>query len=193
MEILDEQAFENLNIKTAPRLFFIQDYFQNRKYPDEIKSSLLLEVFDPIFNFIQEVPFIDSTATNCLIHVRLTDSHTRSDQVFRSEDLINCMKKINQRHESTIFNVISDDPERAETFLDFENQNFYFRNVEKSQKLNTLDLIRLFTLNEIIICSYSTLCWWGCYLSTRLKRNSPTVFSPYPESLHLESWLRLKE
>lgn len=192
LPIVDESALNTLTRQTLPRLFFIQDYFQNKKYPLSIPEPLIRSTFENQFALLPAVPTLTLKRPNCLIHIRLTDSHTRSDKVLKRGDLLKLLHSLLTKSQSTTFNFISDDPKGAEQFLAFHEQDFKLYNLEKTQKLSTLELLRLFTVHDYVVCSMSTLCWWGCFLSTKLKVGNAQIFSSFPEQLHLIEWIKFK-
>lgn len=189
---LDEPSIEKLTQYTIPRLFFIQDYFQHKKYPLSIPLPTIRHAFQPLLESASEVQNTYLNSPNCLIHLRLTDSHTRSDIVFQKDDFIFLMHKLLSNFPSIKFNLISDDATESEAFLNLDKYEFEFQNLERNQRLTALQLLALFSKHDIVICSLSTICWWGCFLSTKLNFVDSQIFSSFPEELHLNEWDRFK-
>jgi hypothetical protein len=191
LPILDEPNLKSQTNATLSKLFFVQDYFQDKSYPMSIPVEVLAKTLASKSYASQTLEKSESENPKCLIHVRLNDSHDRSDHLLNGTLLSNILLDVRCNHFDIEFDIISDNPKHAETFLNGLGIDFKFFNLEGEGRLPNLTLLELFLDYNFVISSKSTLCWWGCYILTVFAKNSPIIYSFFNEQLRMPQWVNV--
>lgn len=189
VRVMDEDAFSSANSTTLPNLFFIQDYFQKPDYIQSIPEECLSKATQFLSKETIPPQLIHSKGLRCLIHIRLTDSHDRSDVFLSKTTIKRILQKLIRDRDAISFHCISDDLLGAQTFLKSLGLDLEIEFLESSRKFEALELLQLFPEYDFIISSRSTLCWWGCLLSSTNLERDTKIISFFTEDLHLSSWL----
>ena len=177
-----------------PRLFFIQDYFQNQEYPDQLSNNSLK-------NLIRDLPDskYQSTLSNnisgrnsAMIHIRLTDSHSKAVDKSRFLMMETVLKKIKFTKKISELHIYSDDLTLAKELL-----NDFFVLVpkhypEEFETFSSSVLLERFVQYDCIMASNSTLSWWACYLRSRLSIKKAIILGDFDQKLTRSDWHSIK-
>jgi len=189
LRVMHEEEFSSAKIASLPNLFFIQDYFQKPAYLQSISKECLCTAKQLLVNETIPQKLVNSKGLRCLIHIRLTDSHDRSDTFLNKTTLRKILQKLTRDRDVISIHCISDDLLGAQTLLKSIELDCEIEFLEHSRKFEALELLRLFSKYDFIISSRSTLCWWGCLLSSTNLERDTKIISFFTEDLHLSSWL----
>ena len=189
--IYTESKLLNSSEYSMPRLFFIQDYFQSREYPDHLSN-------DSLNKLVRSLPISNSHANseyNCpgrvsaMLHLRLTDSHFKNNNRSRLLSLEAIMRKNQIVEKISKLDVYSDDLPLAKELL----KGFFISTLinypEEFEKFSSSTLLEKFMQYECIVASNSTLSWWACYLRSRLYDNQSIVLADFDPKLMRHGWI----
>jgi len=189
LRVMHEEAFYSTKITSLPNLFFIQDYFQKPTYIQSFSKECLSTAKQLLVNETIPQELVHSKGLRCLIHIRLTDSHDRSDTFLSETTLRKIFQKLIRDRDVISIDCISDDLLGAQTLLKSIGLDRGIEFLENSRRFEALELLHLKSKYDFIISSRSTLCWWGCFLSSTNLERDTKIISFFREDLHLSSWL----
>lgn len=192
--IYTESKLLNSSSSSMPRLFFIQDYFQSQEYPDQLNDKSLKNL---VRNFpdskSQRTLYNNNSGRNpAMIHIRLTDSHSKAtdkSRFLKMEIILNKLKftkKISELH------IYSDDLTVAKELL----KDFFVlipkHYPEEFETFSSSVLLARFIQYDCIMGSNSTLSWWACYLRTRLSSTEAIILADFDQKLMRGNWHSIK-
>lgn len=187
--VLNEGHLNSFGKEITTPLFFVQDYFQRKDYALQIPPEVLVK---SLTTKVSHISVRTGNEFRCLMHLRLTDSHDRSDKLLNKSLLSNIIEDVHNRSRNTPFDLISDDPKFATNFLREICFNLEFTNLESDYVYPAAELLSLFANYKFVLSSKSTLCWWGCLLLTNIEGKEPIIYSLFDEGLNLSEWIDAK-
>jgi hypothetical protein len=187
-KIFSESQITNSTI--LPKLFFIQDYFETREYPDRMSEDSLFRLIATLEEaaLFHETNFGSKNHATAVIHVRLTDSIKSLDPTKRLSKLQTVVNNLGIA-EHIIFDVFSDDIILAKEILQDFFSSTTKRYPEEFLKLSPIALLGSLLKYDVIIASKSTLCWWACYLRSRMSKVPATIVADFSPRLMRDDWL----
>lgn len=164
------------------RLFFIQDYFEDQKYPNFLSDEVLQRLISPIAAYYHK-PSLRTSSPDLFkvaLHLRLTDSHNRSDSPQHLKKIKDAIENLRSEKGNIQIEVLSDDTILARKLANEHLAGYPYVLIEENKKLSAVEMLVKFSHYDCILASSSTLCWWSCYIATRLYPNETRVLSPFP-------------
>ncbi|MEY4560662.1 MAG: hypothetical protein RL460_640 [Actinomycetota bacterium] len=173
-------------------------YFQDKKYPDEVRSQLLAILRSaPVSN---KWTMDMSRNISCICHVRAGDYLLKKNVEFHGllpkAYFSNAWAAINAQEESEQLqtaHVICDSHE----YLASLKFDFNYVSLETEQPLSALEILVLMSRTPSLILSNSSLSWWGAYWAG-LEGVAKTVIAPEqwyvdadPGDIYENSWKRI--
>lgn len=192
--IYNESKLLKSSSSQMPGLFFIQDYFQNQEYPDQL-------CYESLKNLIRDLPenksqstFIDSSPGKiyAMMHVRLTDSHYKSNDKNRFLNMESFLEKFNLLKQISELHVYSDDLTVAKELLKDCFVVIPKHYPEEFEAFSSSVLLKKFVQYDCIMASNSTLSWWACYLRSRLSAREIIILGDFNQELMRSDWHSIK-
>jgi hypothetical protein len=184
---LDERNLLESRHEICGPQFYIQDYFENKRYAQELDFFALQELFVDSNTELKENSNIDYS-DRILLHLRFTDSHKPSDSFHNSSDYSKVLRMLGRPQERLIVDCYSDDIDKAKIFLENLREEFQINFPEEEGYLKSPELLKHLTRYGTIISSTSTLLWWTCFIASCCSKNKPIVYCNFSENLKLDSW-----
>jgi hypothetical protein len=191
-KILDESSLIGLSRVDIPRLFFLQDYFESRHYPDCLTDDSLISLISsfPVTSASKSTLLEEGEDFTLMIHVRLTDANQKSNNLAYFERVQKSLLGCLDLQALSSITVYSDDiPESKRLLSDFfpEIPKVF---PEETLPLSAVNLLSAFMNYDIVIASRSTLCWWACYLKWRLVDKEVKILADFSDNLMSDNWVR---
>ena len=192
--IYNESKLLNSSSSSMPRLFFIQDYFQSQEYPDQLNDKSLKNLITNLPDSKSQSSLYNNNSGRnpAMIHIRLTDSHSKAtdkSRFLKMEIILNKLKftkKISELH------IYSDDLTVAKELL----KDFFVlipkHYPEEFETFSSSVLLARFIQYDCIMGSNSTLSWWACYLRTRLSSTEAIILADFDQKLMRSNWHSIK-
>ena len=189
--IYNESKLLNSTASSMPRLFFIQDYFENQKYPDQLSNNLLKNLIKDLPDIKYQSNLSDSFSDRipAMIHIRLTDSHFKANNRSRFLMMEAILEKIDFDKKILELHVYSDDLPLAKELLKDFLSCIPKQYPEEFEKISPSVLLKRFMQYDCIMASNSTLSWWACYLRSRLFAVEPIILGDFDPNLMRRGWL----
>jgi hypothetical protein len=184
---LDDRKLQEGSHERSGNQFYIQDYFENKRYAQELDFYALQELFVDSDTELKVTSNIDYS-DRILLHLRFTDSHKPSDSLHNSSDYSKVLRMLGRQQERLIVDCYSDDIDAAKIFLDNLVEEFQINFPEKEGYLKSPELLKHLTRYGTIVSSRSTLLWWTCFIASCCSRNKSIVYCSFPDTLKLDSW-----
>lgn len=173
--------------KVFGHIFYIRGYFENKVYPENLKSTELLGLLD-VPSKINPLMNKANHSNQILIHLRFTDSLTPSDSRRNIFDYSKLLTELQKKHEFLLVDCFSDDIKKAKNFLAPIQNRFKINFPESNYKLKSPQLLDVISQYKNIISSDSTLIWWACFIASNRKEKDVIIYSGFPKTLHLNDW-----
>ncbi len=163
------------------RLFFIQDYFEDQKYPNSFSDAVLQKLISPIATYFKKPSLRTSSPDffKVALHLRLMDSHNRSDNPQHLKKIKNAIENLRCEKGEIQIEIFSDDTILARKLASEHLEGFPYVLIEENKKLSAVEMMAKFIDYECILASSSSLCWWSCYIRSRLYPKDTRVLSPF--------------
>jgi hypothetical protein len=184
---LDDRKLQEGSHERSGNPFYIQDYFENKRYAQELDFYALQELFVDSNTELKVTSNIDYS-DRILLHLRFTDSHKPSDSLHNSSDYSEVLRMLGRQQERLIVDCYSDDIDKAEIFLVPIIEEFRINFPEKDKYLKSPELLETLTHYGTIIASKSTLLWWASFIASCRKERQPIIYSSFPKDMNLDSW-----
>lgn len=165
-ESIANESFLNSANKTGdlPRLFFIRDTFENKKYVDSLPLDSLKVTLSKLVSEVKLPPSFGPVA----VHIRIAGYPLLSKH--QEESLVLTLEKLRRDGISQV-DVYSDSIPAIKPLLsriDFIQLNF----PESVRLLNPTELLFALCSYKILICNGSSIARWGAYLSSSIQNTS---------------------
>jgi len=192
--IYNESKMIHSSISSMPKLFFIQDYFQSQDYPnclsEESLDYLVKDIPDSALKRDSSGKFPNQISA--MIHVRLTDSHDKTNNRNRFLKAEKLVKNIDGVKGISVLDIYSDDLPQARELLEDIFVSTPKHYPEESEQLSPTALLGRFMQYDCIIASKSTLNWWACYLRSRLSTKESLILADFDQKLMRRGWLQIE-
>lgn len=164
------------------RLFFIHDYFEDQKYPNSLSNEVLQKLISPIVAYFKKASLRTSSPDlfKVALHLRLTDSHNRSDNPQHLKKIKDAIENLRSEKGDIQIEIFSDDTILARKLANEHLDRYPYVLIEENKKLSAVEILVKFSHYDCIIASSSTLCWWSCYINSRLYPKETRILSPFP-------------
>jgi hypothetical protein len=192
--IYDESKLLKSFSSSMPRLFFIQDYFQSQEYPDQLSNNSLKNLIRdlPDSKFQSTLRNNNSGRNSAMIHIRLTDSHSKATDKSRFLKMETILKKLKFTKKISELHIYSDDLNVAKELL----KDFFVLipriYPEEFEVFSSSVLLDRFVRYDCIMASNSTLSWWACYLRSRLSSTEAIILADFDQKLMRSNWHSIK-
>lgn len=165
-ELVVNESFLNSADKSVdlPRLFFIRDTFEDRRYVDSLPLYSLNVTLSNLANKVNLPLGLAPVA----VHIRIAGYPTLS--VSQEESLVLTIENLHKNGLAQL-DVYSDSIPAITPLLsrlDFIQLNF----PERARTLNPIELLFAFCNYKILICNGSSIARWGIYLSSSIQNSS---------------------
>lgn len=183
-----------LKSSSTPRLFFIQDYFESQEYPDQLSNESLKSLIRDSVNSKSGSTLHDNNSdqNSAMIHIRLTDSHSKASDKNRFVKMEKVLKKLKLTKKISELHVYSDDITVAKELL----KDFFVlipkHYPEEVESFSSSVLLVRFLQYDCIMGSNSTLSWWACYLRSRLSTKETVILADFDQKLMRSTWHSIK-
>ena len=167
---------------------YLEGYWQNEKYFHDIKDIIHNELTlkSPVSNEVADMhEQISQCRESVCLHIRchyyLNQNYEHQRVQLDEEYYRNAILEILQYVQQPHFFIFSDDPKWIkENFVPTILSEYDYTLVDERIRGKDFEILFLMTGCRYFILSYSTLCWWGAWLS--LYKNKRVV-APEPERL----------
>lgn len=194
--LISEDNFSNGEILSNHRNFYLNGYFQDKKFFDSYLRNL-----DNIVKLRTQTKIFDQTRNELLsdfkvaLHLRLGDYLQLDNFHILSQKYIReCISQIKSELPISKVLVFTDTPDMASEFLPaIDGVSFCILPKSSLTSAETLSLLSKF---RYLVLSNSSFSWWAGALS---RSSGNTVYAPYSNSrtsasnftsgLHLDSWI----
>lgn len=183
-----------LKSSSTPRLFFIQDYFESQEYPDQLSNESLKSLIRDSVNSKSGSTLYDNNSdqNSAMIHIRLTDAHSKASDKNRFVKMEKVLKKLKLTKKISELHVYSDDITVAKELL----KDFFVlipkHYPEEVGSFSSSVLLVRFLRYDCIMASNSTLSWWACYLRSRLSTKETVILGDFNQELMRSTWHSIK-
>lgn len=191
--VYNESKLVQTSAASIPKLFFIQDYFESKEYPDRLDTmslnSLMGDFSEGKIGSRSSESFRNEFSA--MMHIRLTDSHNKVSDNTRFHNIETSLKQIDFIKRISTLDIYSDDIPLSKELLGGTFDSIQKVYPEESVKLSPTLLLFRFIQYDCIIASNSTLSWWACYLRSRLSTREALIFADFEPELMNHGWKRI--
>ena len=191
--VYDEYKLVRTSVHSIPKVFFIQDYFESKEYPDQLSKLSL----NSLMSDVSEFQPVSERNGNCLnefstmMHIRLTDSHHKVIDKNKFQRVETALEQIGFANCILSLDIYSDDIPLAKKLVEGVFDKIPKVYPEENVQFSATALLSRFIQYDCIIASNSTFSWWACYLRSRLFDQEALILADFEPKLMNYGWKQI--